>query len=382
MCEGVIWDETAQNLITDKKWSVSCSYDFLEQDDEGGTENNIPYDREFTKLNFVHLALVDNPRYERANIVFNSKTVVQNGGEGSGNFEHDGRPGEVGGSAPQKQTMPSVEDYKNPQKDYELPVIPKSILNKLNKSTKPVILKKDIIEKNKNHHPDVNIEDYNQILEEGIYRADIVFKTKQNDDYYNFVHYDDKYHPQVLVELSETKNNYEIVNFYRIDDKHLDKKLKKAIKRIDNEGGKFLIDIEGEASKVGSLSNLEIDSICIITDNQEDFNPTGENMLNNVENENWKTLYDKNGEPYHVDLDDSDNENKVKKTTVKTKDGNAFDKLSLLCTFALPPLTTSLLNILSLFLRKCSFNSGDVDISLDKSLLELYIVPIASFIPN
>ncbi len=74
-CEGVIWDETAQNLITDKKWSVSCSYNFLEQDDEGGTENNIPYDREFTKLNFVHLAIVDTPRYERAHIVFNSKTV-------------------------------------------------------------------------------------------------------------------------------------------------------------------------------------------------------------------------------------------------------------------------------------------------------------------
>lgn len=73
-CDGVIWDETAQNLITDKKWSVSCSYDCLQEDNEGGTENNIPYDREFTKLNFVHLALVNNPRYERANIVFNSKT--------------------------------------------------------------------------------------------------------------------------------------------------------------------------------------------------------------------------------------------------------------------------------------------------------------------
>lgn len=77
-CEGVIWDETAQNLITDKGWSVSCSYDYLEENNEGGTENNIPYDREFTKLNFVHLALVDNPRYERANIVFNSKTVINN----------------------------------------------------------------------------------------------------------------------------------------------------------------------------------------------------------------------------------------------------------------------------------------------------------------
>lgn len=76
-CKGVIWDETAQNLITDKKWSVSCSYDYLEENDEGGTENNIPYDREFTKLNFVHLALVDNPRYERANIVFNSKTFKE-----------------------------------------------------------------------------------------------------------------------------------------------------------------------------------------------------------------------------------------------------------------------------------------------------------------
>ncbi|MBQ8475742.1 hypothetical protein IJ531_01625, partial [bacterium] len=40
----------------------------------GGVENNIPYDKEFLKLNFTHLALVDNPRYERANIVFNSKT--------------------------------------------------------------------------------------------------------------------------------------------------------------------------------------------------------------------------------------------------------------------------------------------------------------------
>lgn len=76
-CEGVIWDETAQNLITDKKWSVSCSYDYLQEDNEGGTENNIPYDREFTKLNFVHLALVNNPRYERANIVFNSKELPE-----------------------------------------------------------------------------------------------------------------------------------------------------------------------------------------------------------------------------------------------------------------------------------------------------------------
>ena len=70
--DGIIWDDKAQDLIN-KGWSVSCSYDYLAFNDEGGEENNIHYDKEFTQLNFTHLAIVDNPRYERANIVFNSK---------------------------------------------------------------------------------------------------------------------------------------------------------------------------------------------------------------------------------------------------------------------------------------------------------------------
>lgn len=78
-CEGVIWDETAQNLITEQGWSVSCSYDVLKADDEGGSENNIAYDMEFLDGVFTHLALVNNPRYERANIVFNSRENIEKG---------------------------------------------------------------------------------------------------------------------------------------------------------------------------------------------------------------------------------------------------------------------------------------------------------------
>ena len=78
-CDGVIWDKTAQNLITDKGWSVSCSYDVKVANDEGGSENNIKYDIEFLDAVFTHLALVNNPRYERANIVFNSKTEFVKG---------------------------------------------------------------------------------------------------------------------------------------------------------------------------------------------------------------------------------------------------------------------------------------------------------------
>lgn len=77
-CEGYLTDETAINLIKDKGWSVSCSYDVLLLDDEGGTENNIKYDKEFLNGRFTHLAIVENPRYERANIVVNSKTEIIN----------------------------------------------------------------------------------------------------------------------------------------------------------------------------------------------------------------------------------------------------------------------------------------------------------------
>ena len=103
---------------------VSCSYDVKTADDKGGTENNIKYDMEFLDGVFTHLALVNNPRYERANIVFNSKTFnVDNGGNGSGNFGHAGRPGQVGGSSSSlvdltnyftsNPTMEDVKDFLN-----------------------------------------------------------------------------------------------------------------------------------------------------------------------------------------------------------------------------------------------------------------------------
>lgn len=71
-CDGIIWDETAINLIENNGWSVSCAYKIKKADNRGGTENNIKYDMEFLDGVFEHLALVNNPRYERANIVFNS----------------------------------------------------------------------------------------------------------------------------------------------------------------------------------------------------------------------------------------------------------------------------------------------------------------------
>ena len=123
-CDGVIWDKTAQNLITDKNWSVSCSYDVKTANDEGGSENNIKYDMEFLDGVFTHLALVSNPRYERANIVFNSKTVIQNADKefvtvGEGENKHaipieylkDNQPKQYGGLS-EEQWNKDNEEYR------------------------------------------------------------------------------------------------------------------------------------------------------------------------------------------------------------------------------------------------------------------------------
>ena len=71
-CDGIIWDKQAIDLVKNQDWSVSCTYDF-DSDKLEKTHNGKKIDMEFTGGEFLHLALVPNPRYERANIVMNAK---------------------------------------------------------------------------------------------------------------------------------------------------------------------------------------------------------------------------------------------------------------------------------------------------------------------
>lgn len=70
-CSGVLFDSQAIDLVKNQGWSVSCTYDF-ETDNKKGTYHGLDYDMQFTNGEFLHLALVPNPRYEEANIVMNS----------------------------------------------------------------------------------------------------------------------------------------------------------------------------------------------------------------------------------------------------------------------------------------------------------------------
>ena len=71
-CEGIVWDEDAIKNIEERGWSVSCTY-VITDEGEGGVYHDMKYDVEFMNGDFEHLALVENPRYEEATIVLNSK---------------------------------------------------------------------------------------------------------------------------------------------------------------------------------------------------------------------------------------------------------------------------------------------------------------------
>ncbi len=76
-CDALIWDpETQANCRNG--YSLSCAYD-VTQWGPGGVNNNIPYDREVLDGEYTHMAIVPNPRYERAKILINSKGGLMTG---------------------------------------------------------------------------------------------------------------------------------------------------------------------------------------------------------------------------------------------------------------------------------------------------------------
>jgi hypothetical protein len=71
-CEFFVWDEQALAHCHDPSYHVSCAYEPTQVDKSGGKYHNIEYDQEFLDGAYTHLAIVKDPRYEGANIVWNS----------------------------------------------------------------------------------------------------------------------------------------------------------------------------------------------------------------------------------------------------------------------------------------------------------------------
>lgn len=94
---------------------------------------------------------------------------------------------------------------------------------------KPILLKKNIIEKNKASHPDVTEEEAKRIIGNALYKPELILKANpEKPTYHNFITRTDNEHSDiVLLELSEEKENYEIINYHIIDNNARNRKIKK-----------------------------------------------------------------------------------------------------------------------------------------------------------
>ncbi|MCL2446677.1 MAG: hypothetical protein FWD06_07920 [Oscillospiraceae bacterium] len=95
-------------------------------------------------------------------------------------------------------------------------------LHELAINDKPVFLKRNIIEKNLAHHPEVDPLDYNLIIGNALYRPDKVITANKEKGYHIFLsRVCDNKNSSVLLDLRETTTSggFEIVNMYRINDK-------------------------------------------------------------------------------------------------------------------------------------------------------------------
>ncbi|MDR2814430.1 MAG: hypothetical protein LBB79_07235 [Prevotellaceae bacterium] len=130
-------------------------------------------------------------------------------------------------------------DFLSPSRDIMLPPLPQNVLAVIGSQPKPVVIKKGIFEKNKEHHAELTPEDSRNILANVLYNPDLVGQSQpQTKKYYwLIVKTGDKQNAVVVIDAYPAKNVIEVVGWRKIRSRSFEQ-LKRQSER---EGGQFLI---------------------------------------------------------------------------------------------------------------------------------------------
>ena len=139
------------------------------------------------------------------------------------------------------------EDFSNSSRSVQLPRIPQILNAVIGAKGKPVLIKKNIFEKNRNSHQ-FTPEQNRDILEKALYDTDLVGRTNPDDkpNYWVAVNIGNN-SPIVVLDVTESKDNIEIVSWYTLDKRNLER-----IERQAKRNGGELIMLSTD--KVESLS--------------------------------------------------------------------------------------------------------------------------------
>lgn len=162
------------------------------------------------------------------------------------------------------------EDFLHPTRNVELPSLPKKIADTIGTEGKPVVIKKNIFERNYMRHKDVTPELSKVIFKSALYNPDLYGQNQKKTRPYNWVLIntkDDKGNNRtILLEVNPNKDNVEIVHWHFVNDKNLGLIKKQAIR----EGDQVLILPSEQSEEVGGLSNLTDDLSAAKIDNSSE----------------------------------------------------------------------------------------------------------------
>ena len=131
----------------------------------------------------------------------------------------------------------SDDDFNNPTRSVELPKIPKNVDDTLGANGRPVIIKKNIFEKNGKSHG-FTPKQSSKILGDALYNPDIVGQLQPSTKKTHWVAIKvDEKSPITILEVNDGKDNVEVVGWYTLDARNLERIKRQA----EREGGELLV---------------------------------------------------------------------------------------------------------------------------------------------
>lgn len=163
------------------------------------------------------------------------------------------------------------EDFTSAFRSVELPTLPKNVDKAIGANGKPVIIKKNIFEKNWNAHKFTPTES-KKVLNDALYNTDLVGHTQptKKPNHWVAIKLDDK-SPITVLEVNDNKDNVEVVGWYTLDERNLGR-----IKRQAERNGGELIMLTPKDDKVESLSTPPLSSSAKIDNSSETAKENGE----------------------------------------------------------------------------------------------------------
>ncbi len=151
------------------------------------------------------------------------------------------------------------EDFTNPSRTVELPILPSIVQQVLSTNGKKVIIKKNIFKRNALRHDELSPEMSRTILKESLYNPTLYGKNRPLSRPNNWIVInipDGKGNNKLVVlEINERKDNVEIVHWHEVDNRGLEKIKRQA----EREDGQLLILPSETSEEAGALSGPTFD---------------------------------------------------------------------------------------------------------------------------